>query len=156
MNDKRHDDMPADLAENERWLASFSTPSPSAAVIRRTKAALRAELARQARPDSLNGLVAAGLAVAAMLVLAVGLMRFAAPWRDPDAIDAMDLFAASLESVMDQQDLELTVLQEDVAEYEAQLVADLSGAGGWLEPYGAELLEATNGLVNDQDAPAAG
>jgi hypothetical protein len=117
---------------------------------------VRTELARQAPSDTAAGRLAAGLAAAAMLAFTVGLLQFATPVRNAAGSETLELFAASLEAVMAQQDSELIELREDVATYEAQFAADSTQPYGWLEPYGVELLEGLNGLSDEQEAAAKG
>jgi hypothetical protein len=164
MNRSNRHDIPADLPANERWLSSFDSPPPSAQTSIRIKSAVRAELARRTavrtvrlpRHDSAAARLLAALAVAAMLALTVGLIRLALPPSAPGSAETLELFADSLESVMDRQDPQLAELRDDLGEYEAQLAADLALPGDYGQSDTTNLLEELNGLLDDHNGTFKG
>jgi len=164
MNRSNRQDIPADLAANEEWLSSFDSPILSARALRRVKSAVRAELARQPvvrtvrlpRGDSAAARLLAALAVAAMLALTVGLIRLALPPSAPGSAETLELFADSLESVMDPQDQQLAELRDDLVEYQAQLAADLALPGDYGQSDTANWLEELNGLLDDRNGTFKG
>ena len=129
---KEHEfDIPADLNENEQWLARFDTPKPSDDVIGRIKANIRRELAEQGlaqhpkdtEPEPRTYRLVAVLAAAAMLTIGLGLFHLATQQAETqiaadEQMATADVFVASLDTVLDQQDDEIALLGEQIAMYE--------------------------------------
>jgi len=122
-------DVPKALSEGEKWLDSFETPTPSSQAIARLKSAVRRELDRD-RLEQREGYAtvsrpghryAASLAIAAMIIIGVGLTRLATQHLgiDTDASERMTVFVASLETVLDQDDAEIASIESQLAQYEA-------------------------------------
>ncbi|MFQ6048008.1 MAG: hypothetical protein ACE5K7_01430 [Phycisphaerae bacterium] len=123
---------PPQMPDDQHWLASFPTPAPSAQCLQRIKSAIRTELSRAThdteppRPQPAIYRLLAALAAAAVLAAAVGTIRFVSP-EQPAASPAgsIELFLASLDALIQQQDQNLAALQQDLQRFEAELLVDL-------------------------------
>lgn len=162
MNQAHEPNIDPELRDNERWLAALPSPQPSARTIQRIKSALRAELLRRRhltphlrlpQPSSPLQRVAAALAAAAMLAVAVGLITVMIPraGRSPAPADPVDLFVASLDSVVQPQDSPLASLRQELQGYEAQLAADLGDAARPSETDLPNLWEEFDSLLETND-----
>lgn len=134
-----------EIAQGERWLASFSTPAPSPAALTRTRRAVRAALA-QPRPGASDRPWAVWhgiLAAAASLALAVTI-----GWR------SAGYYTATQASV----DEHFAFAWIEQTGSEAQAFTDFEEALTTLESWaadepwnvdGADLFETLNGVLND-------
>ncbi|HUW84152.1 MAG TPA: hypothetical protein VMZ31_15310 [Phycisphaerae bacterium] len=148
--------IPRELAEHERWLASFPTPAPSDRTIERVKSAVRAELAadrrrdRSPRRDSLTYRLAGALAAAAVLAAAVGLIEFVVPTGDSPAYDMVAMFGEVADDLSDQD--ALASLRLDLERYASRVEAD--AASEWLTPASGngDVLEQFEAILTESDA----
>jgi hypothetical protein len=142
-----------DIAEGERWLASFATPEPSPAVIEQTKERVRAALAgASAHPTAGRWSVWHGiLAAAASIALAVTVGWMSARQQTTD----------SMGTRADADELNWIAEAGQDALARTTLDSDLSSLEKWSagEPWnvdGAALYDTLDGVLNDVPASGAG
>lgn len=121
---------------NELWLATQDRPAPSAAAKLRVQTAVGLELARARKLDGRHQPVrgrpcqghsrqaGSALAAAAMLLLCVGIIRYASGPRSPDAGGVtMDAFVATLSSTAPTD-----AIQEAILDLESEFADDDTNA----------------------------
>jgi hypothetical protein len=144
------------LAEDERWLASFPTPSPSTAAVERIKSAVRTELAaenrhdRSARRDPAIYRLVGALAAAAVLAAAVGLIEFVAPTGKATGYDVIAAFSQVADDLSSED--ALASLRLDLERYTSRVEAD--AASQWLAPASGsdDVLEQFESILSETDA----
>ena len=145
-----------DLAENERWLASLATPSPSSRTIERVKSAVRAELAADRRPDRLprrDSLVyrlAGALAAAAVLAAAVGLIEFVATTDESPGYDVIVAFNQVADDLSD--DDALAALRLDLERYASRAEVDVVSERLTPMPSNGDVLEQFEAILTESGA----
>ncbi|MCA9256662.1 MAG: hypothetical protein KDA33_13530 [Phycisphaerales bacterium] len=114
MEDKNFD-MLREIEESERWLAGFESPAPSVEAMAGLKRAVRDELAaRRGRQFAMKWRAWHGaLAAAAMLVISVGVVRYATVHTAPSSFVSVQDALALLPDVPDvETSIEVSTLDE--------------------------------------------
>lgn len=120
-----------EIEENERWLASHDAPEPSADVLASVKLAVRDELARdRERSFAIRWRPWQGaFAAAAMIMISVGVIRFAALHTDPAR--PLDLGARFVMEDLDVPEVERSIVDTELDDLEEWRIGEswaLSGA----------------------------
>jgi hypothetical protein len=144
-----------DLAEDERWLASLATPTPSNRTVDRVKSAIRAELTADRQPeysprrDSLVYRLAGALAAAALLAAAVGLIEFVVRTDESPSYDVILAFNEVADDLSD--DDALAALRLDLERYASHVEAD--AVSEWLTPASGDgdVLEQFEAILTEVD-----
>lgn len=155
MNEQNRETL-EELDRNERWLAGFSTPGPSAESIRRAKAAASDAFSRldveQARPSPKpwHGVLAA----AATIALAVGIgwygTRLDAPGPARMTLADAESILPGLTGESDEGAVQLAYFDENLSELEAWSTDESWDASG------ASLFEAMNDVLAGNGESAGG